>query len=99
MTNIVGPDLVLLDVDAGTDKESVIGRLAGLLTDAGRAADTEALKEAALARRASRRPACPAGSRFRTAVQRRCWSPRSASPGYAHRWTSAHRTDRPIWCS
>ena len=37
MTNIVSPDLVLLDVDAGTDKESVIGRLAGLLTDAGRA--------------------------------------------------------------
>lgn len=61
MTNIVSPDLVLLDVDAGTDKESVIGRLAGLLTDAGRAADTEALKEAALAREGQSATGLPGG--------------------------------------
>ena len=55
MTNpaaIIGTDLVLLDVDAGTDKESVIDRLAGRLADAGRVSDRDALKAAALAREA-----------------------------------------------
>jgi PTS system fructose-specific IIC component len=52
MTNptIISSDLVLLDVDAGPDKEAVIGRLAGLLAADGRAADARGLTRAALDR-------------------------------------------------
>ena len=34
---ITGTDVVLLDADAGSTKEAVIGRLAGMLADSGRA--------------------------------------------------------------
>ena len=36
-SSIISPDPVLLDVDAGADKEAVIGRLARQLAEAGRA--------------------------------------------------------------
>ncbi len=64
MTNpvsIISTDLVLLDVDAGADKESVIDRLAGLLADGGRVNDREALKAAALAREAQSATGLPGG--------------------------------------
>ena len=64
MTNpaaIIGTDLVLLDVDAGTDKESVIDRIAGRLADAGRVSDRDALKTAALAREAQSATGLPGG--------------------------------------
>ncbi len=64
MTNsvsIISTDLVLLDVDAGTDKESVIDRLAGRLADAGRVGDRAALKTAALAREAQSATGLPGG--------------------------------------
>ena len=38
---IINTDLVLLDVDAGADKETVIGRLVDRLADAGRTTDTD----------------------------------------------------------
>lgn len=60
-TSIIGTDLVLLDVDAGTDKEAVIDRLAGLLADTGRVSDREALKAAALAREAQSATGLPGG--------------------------------------
>ena len=49
---IINTDLVLLDVDAGADKETVIGRLVDRLADAGRTTDTEGLTAAAMAREA-----------------------------------------------
>ncbi|MFN8032574.1 MAG: fructose-specific PTS transporter subunit EIIC [Mycobacterium sp.] len=64
MTNpvsIIGTDLVLLDVDAGADKESVIDRLAGRLADAGRVSDRDALKAAALARETQSATGLPGG--------------------------------------
>ncbi|HEY5152024.1 MAG TPA: fructose PTS transporter subunit IIA, partial [Mycobacterium sp.] len=64
MTNpvsIISTDLVLLDVDAGADKESVIDRLAGRLADNGRVTDREALKAAALAREAQSATGLPGG--------------------------------------
>lgn len=61
MTSIISTDLVLLDVDAGADKEAVIGRLAGLLTDGGRVSDARALREAALVREAQSATGLPGG--------------------------------------
>jgi PTS system fructose-specific IIC component len=64
MTNpmsIITTDLVLLDVDAGTDKESVIDRLAGRLADSGRVTDRDDLKAAALAREAQSATGLPGG--------------------------------------
>ena len=58
---IIGTDLVLLDVDDGNDKESVIDRLAGRLADAGRVSDRDALKAAALAREAQSATGLPGG--------------------------------------
>ena len=40
--SVTTSDLVLLDVDAGSDKEAVIGRLATTLADAGRSTDEPA---------------------------------------------------------
>ena len=60
-TSIISADLVLLDVDAGTDKESVIGRLAGRLADSGRVNDREALQAAAMAREAQSATGLPGG--------------------------------------
>lgn len=61
MTDIISPDLVLLDVDAGADKAAVIGRLAGLLADSGRAGSASALQESALAREAQSATGLPGG--------------------------------------
>ena len=67
MTNtpIISNDLVLLDgavqLGAGADKEAVIGRLAGLLADAGRAGDRAALQQAAMDREAQSATGLPGG--------------------------------------
>ena len=63
MTNptIISSDLVLLDVDAGSDKEAVIARLAGLLAADGRAADARGLARAALDREAQSATGLPGG--------------------------------------
>ena len=63
MTNstITSTELVLLDVDAGTDKESVIGRLATRLADSGRVSDGAALQAAAMAREAQSATGLPGG--------------------------------------
>ena len=62
MTNsITGPDLVLLDADAGGDTEAVIRRLAGLMAGSGRAGDAEQLVRAALAREAQSATGLPGG--------------------------------------
>ncbi len=65
MTNPSQPvttaDLVLLDVDAGADKEAVIGRLAEQLADAGRASDRAGLVGAAMAREAQSATGLPGG--------------------------------------
>jgi PTS system fructose-specific IIC component len=65
MTNptiaIISTDLVLLDVDAGSDKESVIGRLATRLADSGRVSDGAALQAAAMAREAQSATGLPGG--------------------------------------
>ena len=54
-------ELVLLDVDAGADKQAVIGRLAGALADAGRSTDREGLTSAALAREGQSATGLPGG--------------------------------------
>jgi len=59
--SIIASDLVLLDVDAGGDKEAVIGRLANRLADAGRTSDSEGLIAAAMAREAQSATGLPGG--------------------------------------
>jgi PTS system fructose-specific IIC component len=54
-------DLVLLDVDAGADKEAVIGRLAQALADGGRSGDRDGLRDAAMAREAQSATGLPGG--------------------------------------
>ena len=63
MTNppIINSELVLLDVDAGSDKEAVIGRLAGLLAADGRSSDARGLVRAALDREAQSATGLPGG--------------------------------------
>ncbi|KUI24358.1 PTS lactose transporter subunit IIC [Mycobacterium sp. IS-1742] len=58
---IITTDLVLLDVDAGADKEAVIGRLVTRLADAGRTSDTDGLVSAALAREGQSATGLPGG--------------------------------------
>ncbi|TDO10386.1 PTS system fructose-specific IIC component [Mycobacterium sp. BK086] len=60
-TSIISTDLVLLDVDAGSDKESVIGRLATRLAESGRVSDGAALQAAAMAREAQSATGLPGG--------------------------------------
>jgi PTS system fructose-specific IIC component len=59
--SIIDTDLVLLDADAGSDKQAVIGRLARMVADAGRADDAAGLKESALAREAQSATGLPGG--------------------------------------
>jgi fructose PTS system EIIBC or EIIC component len=59
--SIINTDLVLLDVDAGGDKEAVIGRLVNRLADAGRTNDTDGLIAAAMAREAQSATGLPGG--------------------------------------
>jgi PTS system fructose-specific IIC component len=59
--SIINPDLVLLDVDAGGDKQAVIGRLVQRLADAGRSADADGLLAAAMAREEQSATGLPGG--------------------------------------
>jgi fructose PTS system EIIBC or EIIC component len=58
---IINTELVLLDVDAGGDKQTVIGRLVDRLADAGRTHDTEGLIAAAMAREEQSATGLPGG--------------------------------------
>jgi PTS system fructose-specific IIC component len=58
---IINTDLVLLDIDAGGDKQAVIGRLVSGLADARRTADTEGLMAAAIAREEQSATGLPGG--------------------------------------
>ena len=58
---IIDADLVLLDVDAGADKQAVIGRLVGSLADAGRTTDPDGLTAAAMAREEQSATGLPGG--------------------------------------
>jgi PTS system fructose-specific IIC component len=58
---IINTDLVLLDVDAGGDKRTVIGRLVDRLADAGRTHDTAGLIAAAIAREEQSATGLPGG--------------------------------------
>ncbi len=59
--SIISRDLVLLDVDAGADKEAVIGRLARQLADSGRATDSDGLITAIMARETQSATGLPGG--------------------------------------
>jgi fructose PTS system EIIBC or EIIC component len=59
--SIINTDLVALDVDAGGDKEAVIGLLASRLATAGRATDRNGLIAAAMAREAQSATGLPGG--------------------------------------
>jgi fructose PTS system EIIBC or EIIC component len=58
---IINTDLVLLDVDAGADKQTVIGRLVNRLADAGRTHDPDGLIAAAMAREEQSATGLPGG--------------------------------------
>jgi PTS system fructose-specific IIC component len=58
---IINTDLVLLDVDAGGDKQAVIGQLVNRLADAGRTQDTDGLISAAMAREEQSATGLPGG--------------------------------------
>jgi PTS system fructose-specific IIC component len=58
---IIDTDLVLLDVDAGADKQAVIARLVDRLADAGRTGDADELIAAALAREEQSATGLPGG--------------------------------------
>jgi PTS system fructose-specific IIC component len=58
---IISPDLVLLDTDAGPDKDAVIARLAGLLAAGRRVGDARVLQRAAMAREAQSATGLPGG--------------------------------------
>ena len=59
--SIITTDLVLLDVDAGEDKQAVIGRLVRSLADAGRTTDADGLLAAAMAREEQSATGLPGG--------------------------------------
>jgi fructose PTS system EIIBC or EIIC component len=58
---IINTDLVMLDVDAGGDKQAVIARLVNRLADAGRTSDTDGLIGAAMAREEQSATGLPGG--------------------------------------
>ncbi len=58
---VITTDLVLLDADAGTSNQSVIGRIAALLAGAGRTSDADGLIAAAMAREAQSATGLPGG--------------------------------------
>jgi fructose PTS system EIIBC or EIIC component len=60
-TSIITTDLVLLDIDAGGDKQAVIGKLVKSLADAGRATDADGLQAAAMAREEQSATGLPGG--------------------------------------
>ncbi|MDZ7885846.1 MAG: fructose-specific PTS transporter subunit EIIC [Mycobacterium sp.] len=59
--SVITTDLVLLDADAGADKQAVISRIAGLLVGAGRTTDADGLIAAAMAREAQSATGLPGG--------------------------------------
>ncbi|MCT7658995.1 PTS fructose transporter subunit IIABC [Mycobacterium deserti] len=59
--SIITTDLVLLDTDAGADKQAVIGRLVSALQAAGRTTDTAGLLAAAMAREGQSATGLPGG--------------------------------------
>ena len=59
--SIINADLVLLDVDAGSEKQAVIGSLVNRLADAGRTSDTDGLIAAAMAREEQSATGLPGG--------------------------------------
>jgi len=59
--SIIAPELVALDVSAGTDKTEVIAYLAARITEAGRSTSVDGLVEAALAREAQSATGLPGG--------------------------------------
>ncbi len=58
---VITTDLVLLDADAGADKQAVIARIAGLLAGVGRTTDADGLIAAAMAREARSATGLPGG--------------------------------------
>ncbi|TFV54973.1 PTS sugar transporter subunit IIA, partial [Geodermatophilus sp. DF01-2] len=61
MPALITPDLVALDADLGSDKNTVVRRLAGLVAGAGRATGADALADDALAREAQAATGLPGG--------------------------------------
>src|SRR5918993_5284778 len=61
MPDLITPDLVALDADLGSDKSTVVRRLAGLVAGAGRATGADALHADVLAREAQAATGLPGG--------------------------------------
>jgi fructose PTS system EIIBC or EIIC component len=61
MPDLITPDLVALDADLGSDKTTVVRRLAGLVAGAGRATGADGLADDALAREAQAATGLPGG--------------------------------------
>jgi fructose PTS system EIIBC or EIIC component len=61
MPDLITPDLVALDADLGSDKSTVVRRLAGLVAGTGRATGADALADDALAREAQAATGLPGG--------------------------------------
>jgi fructose PTS system EIIBC or EIIC component len=61
MPDLITPDLVALDADLGSDKATVVRRLAGLVAAAGRATGADGLADDALAREAQAATGLPGG--------------------------------------
>src|ERR687893_2653397 len=61
MPDLITPDLVALDADLGSDKTTVVRRLAGLVARAGRATGADALHADVLAREAQAATGLPGG--------------------------------------
>src|SRR5215218_4148861 len=61
MPDLITPDLLALDADLGSDKSTVVRRLAGLVAGAGRATGADGLADDALAREAQAATGLPGG--------------------------------------
>ncbi|WP_448610553.1 PTS fructose transporter subunit IIABC [Geodermatophilus sp. URMC 60] len=61
MPDLITPDLVALDADLGSDKSTVVRRLAGLVAGTGRATGADGLADDALAREAQAATGLPGG--------------------------------------
>jgi fructose PTS system EIIBC or EIIC component len=61
MPDLITPDLVALDADLGSDKTTVVRRLAGLVAGVGRATGADGLADDALAREAQAATGLPGG--------------------------------------
>src|ERR687893_935084 len=61
MPDLITPDLVALDVDLGSDKSTVVRRLAGLVAGTGRATSADGLADDAMARESKAATGLPGG--------------------------------------